>query len=319
MSDLVVLAIGGNSLIQDEAHRTVPDQWALTRETCHHIAQIIEAGHRVVVTHGNGPQVGFILRRSELARHELHEVPLDSCVADTQGAIGYMIQQSLANEFRRRVLRTEAVAVVTQVEVDPASPAFAGPSKPIGSFMDEATARSRAAQHGWAIAEDGSRGWRRLVASPSPRAIVELEAIRSLVDSGYVVVAAGGGGIAVARDRSGDLRGVEAVIDKDHASSVLATSLAADLFVISTPVRNVCLNFGRPDERPLDRLSVAQAKRYLADNQFGRGSMAPKIEAIVRYLECGGKRAVVTCPSDLEQAVAGKAGTIIEKEFQDSG
>lgn len=166
MADIIVLAIGGNSLIRDERHRTVQDQWVLARETCHHIAEVVATGHRVVVTHGNGPQVGFIVRRSELARHELHEVPLDSCDADTQGAIGYMIQQSLENEFTRRRMRKAAVALVTQVEVDRASQAFARPSKPIGSFMDEATARARAAEEGWTIGEDAGRGWRRLVPSP---------------------------------------------------------------------------------------------------------------------------------------------------------
>ena len=188
-SHLIVLAIGGNSLIRDEAHRTVADQWALTRETCHHVAHIIEAGHNVVITHGNGPQVGFILRRSELARQELHEVPLDSCGADTQGAIGYMIQQSLANEFRRRGMNRLAVTVVTQVEVAADSPAFTRPSKPIGSFMDEATARDRAAQNGWAIAEKIGHGWRRVVPSPEPLGIIELDAIRHLVADGYVVTA----------------------------------------------------------------------------------------------------------------------------------
>ena len=311
--DLIVLAIGGNSLIRDEAHKTVPDQWALTRETCHHIAQIVQAGHRVVITHGNGPQVGFILRRSELASHELHEVPLDSCDADTQGAIGYMIQQSLANEFRRRGMKKTAVSVVTQVEVDANSPAFARPSKPIGSFMDEATARARSAKGGWAIAEDAGRGWRRVVPSPAPLAILEIDAIGSLLDAGYVVTAVGGGGIPVVRDATGDLRGVEAVIDKDLASSLLAVSLRADQLVISTSVCKVFLDFGRPGECPLDRLSLADARRYQAEGQFGKGSMAPKIEAIIRFLERGGPRAVVTCPEELEQAVEGRAGTIIER------
>lgn len=310
--DLIVLAIGGNSLIQDEAHRTVPDQWALTRETCHHIAEVVEAGHRVVITHGNGPQVGFILRRSELARHELHEVPLDSCVADTQGAIGYMIQQSLANEFRRRGLPIAAVTVVTQVEVDPRSLALEHPSKPIGSFMDEATARRRAAEGGWAIGEDAGRGWRRLVPSPAPLAIIEIDVIRSLVEAGCVVTAVGGGGIPVVRDVAGDLHGVEAVVDKDDASALLATLLGADLFVISTSVERVYLDFGRPTQRPIDRLTIDDARRYLAEGHFGAGSMEPKIRAVVAFLERGGRRAVVTCPDRIEAAVAGRAGTAIE-------
>jgi carbamate kinase len=309
--DLIVLAIGGNSLIRDERHRTVQDQWVLARETCHHIAEIIAAGHRVVVTHGNGPQVGFIIRRSELARHELHEVPLDSCDADTQGAIGYMIQQSLENEFTRRRLAKLAVSVVTQVEVRADDPAFARPGKPIGSFMDEATARARAAREGWTVLEDAGRGWRRVVASPEPVAIVELEAIRMLVEAGFVVTAVGGGGIPVVRDAAGELHGVEAVIDKDAASSLLATALGATRFVVSTAVPHVCLNYRAPDERPIHRMTVAEANRYLSKGQFGEGSMAPKIRSVVRYLERGGREAIITCPDQLELAVAGQAGTVI--------
>lgn len=307
--DLVVLAIGGNSLIRDEAHRTVPDQWALTRETCHHVAQIVAAGRRVVLTHGNGPQVGFILRRSELASHELHEVPLDSCDADTQGAIGYMIQQSLANEFRRRGMARVAVSLVTQVEVDPSSPELARPSKPIGSFMDEATARARSTAGGWSVAEDAGRGWRRVVPSPEPLAIVELAAIRALLDGGFVVTAVGGGGIPVVRDAGGDYRGIEAVIDKDLASSLLAADLGADQLVISTSVPRVCLDFGKPTQRELATLTLAEARRHLAEGQFGRGSMAPKIDAACRFLERGGPRAVITCPDEIELAVLGQAGT----------
>jgi carbamate kinase len=310
---LIVVAIGGNSLIRDEQHKTVPDQWTLARDTCHHLANVIEAGHDVVVTHGNGPQVGFIVRRSELARHELHPVPLDSCDADTQGAIGYMIQQSLENEFIRRRIPKMAVAVVTQVEVDANSAAFTSPTKPIGSFMDEATAHQRAAQEGWTIREDAGRGWRRVVPSPEPQRIVELAAIFTLVQAGFVVTAVGGGGIPVVRSPRGELQGVEAVIDKDAASALLANNLKADLFVISTAVRRIMLDFGRPTERPLERLTVAEAKRHLADGQFGEGSMAPKVRAVIRYLEHGGTRAVVTCPEELELAVGGTAGTIVEK------
>ncbi len=309
---LVVLAIGGNSLIRDEAHKTVPDQWELTRETCHHIASLVEAGYRVVVTHGNGPQVGFIVRRSELSLHELHPVPLDSCDADTQGAIGYMIQQSLDNEFRRRALPRSSVTVVTQVEVDPKSPAFQKPTKPIGSFMDEATARARAAKEGWSIVEDSGRGWRRVVPSPEPLKILELDAIQSLIEAGFVVCAVGGGGIPVIRTPEGDYRGTEAVIDKDFATSLLASKLGADLFVISTAVEKVCLDYKKPSQRQLDHLTLADAKRHLAEGQFGKGSMGPKIEAVIRFLEAGGKRAIVTSPEKLEEAVFGRGGTVIE-------
>ena len=313
MPSLIVIAIGGNSLIRDEQHRTVPDQWVLARETCRHIAEIVAAGHQVVVTHGNGPQVGFIVRRSELALHELHPVPLDSCDADTQGAIGYMIQQSLENEFTRRRLAKMAVAVVTQVEVAADSPAFTRPTKPIGSFMDEATAHARAAQEGWTIREDAGRGWRRVVPSPDPLAIVEIEAIRTLVRAGFVVTAVGGGGIPVVRNARGELHGVEAVIDKDLASALLAIALQADQFVISTAVSRIALDFGTPRERPINRMTLDEARRHLADGQFGEGSMAPKVRAIVNYLEAGGRRAIVTRPDDLERAVDGEAGTIVER------
>lgn len=310
---LVVLAIGGNSLIRDDAHKTVPDQWDLTRETCRHIVRLVEAGMRVVVTHGNGPQVGFIVRRSELALHELHPVPLDSCDADTQGAIGYMIQQAMGNEFRHRKIAKTSVTVVTQVEVDPNSPAFQKPSKPIGSFMNEATAKARAEKEGWTIVEDSGRGFRRVVPSPEPLAIVELDAIRTLLDAGFVVAAVGGGGIPVVQLPNGDYQGVEAVIDKDFASSLLANLLDADLFVISTAVDSVCLDYKKPTERKLARLTVAEAKKHLAEGQFGKGSMAPKIEAVIRYLEKGGKKAIITCPEQLENAVLTEtAGTVIE-------
>lgn len=308
---LIVLAIGGNSLIRDEAHRSVPDQWALTRDTCHHIAAIAAAGHRLVVTHGNGPQVGFILRRSELARGELHEVPLDSCDADTQGAIGYMIQQSLENEFAQRHLARKAIALVTQVEVDVTAPDAMRPTKPIGSFMDAATAHARAHENGWIVAEDAGRGWRRLVPSPLPTSIVEIDAIVQLVRDGFVVIAAGGGGIPVVRCRDGTYHGVEAVVDKDEASSLLVTTIGADLFVISTAVSYVCLNYGRSDQVPLTHMTAAEARRHLDAGQFGPGSMAPKIRAVIRYLEHGGRRAVITCPEQLEDAVTGVAGTAI--------
>lgn len=308
---LIVLAIGGNSLIGDGNHRAISDQWLLARETCRHIAEIIQAGHRVVVTHGNGPQVGFGMRRAELARHELDEVPLDSLDADTQGDIGYMIQQSLQNEFVRRGLDKLAVAVVTQVEVSGDDPAFDKPSKPVGFFMDEVTARARAERDRWTVKEDSGRGWRRVVPSPEPVSIVELKAIRALVDSGFVVTAVGGGGIPVVRDMFGELKGVEAVIDKDAASSLLATSLAADQFVISTAVEQVYLDFGTPDRRPLEGATAADIRRYLAKGHFAEGSMAPKMRAVLRFLERGGKRALITCPEQLVRAIEGNAGTEI--------
>jgi carbamate kinase len=311
MAKVAVVAVGGNSLIKDAQHRSVPDQYAAAAESMHHIVDMLEQGWNVVVTHGNGPQVGFILRRSELARHELHEVPLDSCGADTQGAIGYMFQRALHNEFKRRGLARQAATVVTQTLVDSQDPAFEHPSKPIGSFMTEAEARDKMAAEGWTMVEDAGRGWRRVVASPKPQCIVEQDAIKALVDSGVVVIAVGGGGIPVMETATGDLTGVEAVIDKDYASALLASELPADVFIISTAVEKVALNYNKPDQRWLDRLTLAEAKQYLADGHFHKGSMGPKIEAIVSFLERGGQRAIITNPENLGRALAGETGTWI--------
>lgn len=308
---VAVVAIGGNSLIKDKAHKTVPDQYEATRETCVHIAGMIEHGWDVAIGHGNGPQVGFILRRSELARHELHEVPLDFCGADTQGAIGYMLQQNLYNEFRRRGIHKQAATVVTQVLVDKDDPAFQNPSKPIGSFMGEAEANRRTEAEGWNVVEDAGRGWRRVVPSPLPRRVIERDAVKELLDAGFVVITVGGGGIPVVEDKDGKLVGTAAVIDKDYASSLLAQSIGADLLLISTAVEKVSLNFGQPDQIDLDQMTVAEAKRYMADGHFAPGSMLPKIQAIIWFLEGGGKEAIITNPENIERALAGETGTRI--------
>jgi carbamate kinase len=308
---LAVLAIGGNSLIRDKDHQRVEDQFDVTRETCRHIRAMVELGWTVVVTHGNGPQVGFILRRSELGLSELHAVPLPSIVADTQGSIGYMIQQCLMNEFAGAGLATPVVTVVTQVRVDADDPAFQKPSKPIGSFMEEAQARRHADEDGWQIREDAGRGWRRVVASPLPREILELGAIEHLVASGAVVIAVGGGGIPVVRNARGELEGVPAVIDKDYASALLATQLGADVFIISTGVPQVCLNYNKPDQRALPRLTLAEARGHLAAGQFPAGSMGPKIQAVAQYLEAGGGEALITSPEHLAEALQGHSGTRI--------
>jgi len=304
-----VIAIGGNSLIKDKEHQTVPDQFATTDETCLHIADLMQEGWRVVITHGNGPQVGFILLRSELASNVLHTVPLDSCGADTQGALGYMIQQLLGNRLRKMGIDVPVVTVVTQVVVDADDPAFQSPTKPIGPFYDEDRARRYKREQGWSIVEDAGRGWRRVVASPIPREIVELEAIRHLLQAGFVVVGVGGGGIPVVRDERGDLHGVEAVIDKDYASSLLAADLAADLFLISTSVERVYLNYGTPDQTPLQHMTVAQAKEYLEQGHFPPGSMGPKITAVIDFLERGGEEALITSPGNLARALRGDTGT----------
>ncbi len=305
---VAVVAIGGNSLIKDKEHQTVPDQFAATRETCVHIAGMIEHGWDVIITHGNGPQVGFILRRSELASHVLHTVPLDSCGADTQGAIGYMIQQSLYNEFKRRGMDKQAATVVTQVLVNKDDPAFQNPSKPIGPFLDQETALKRRDEEGWDVVEDAGRGWRRVVPSPIPRRIIEQDAIKNLIDAGFVVIAVGGGGIPVIEE-NGELKGTAAVIDKDYASSLLALGIGVDLFLISTAVEKVALNFGQPNQEWLDRMTLAEARQYLEEGHFAPGSMYPKIKAIVDFLERGGKEALITNPENIERALAGETGT----------
>jgi len=308
----LVVAIGGNSLIRDPQHMSVPDQYQALGETSGHIARIIRDGWHVAIGHGNGPQVGFILRRSELSAHELHEVPLDVCDADTQGAIGYELQQNLGHDLRRLKIDRQAVTVVTQVEVDPADPAFEHPTKPIGTFMDEAQARVREERDGWTVREDAGRGWRRVVASPRPIRIVEERAVKALLREDFVVITVGGGGIPVVTDAHGDLRGVAAVIDKDFASALLAITLRADIFMITTAVDQVALDFGRPEQRWIDRLTLEEAREYLADGtHFATGSMAPKIEACIEFLEHGGGEAIITSPRQMEDALAGHAGTRI--------
>ncbi|CAN5300934.1 MAG: carbamate kinase [Acidimicrobiia bacterium] len=306
-----VVAIGGNSLIKDSAHQSVEDQYEAASETTDHIAPLIRDGWDIVIVHGNGPQVGFILRRSELAAHELHEVPLDACGADTQGAIGYALQQNLQNDLRRMDVPKRVVTIVTQVEVAADDPAFQNPSKPIGSFMDAAKAEERRTE-GWDVAEDAGRGWRRLVASPEPQRIVELETIAALLDSGATVIGVGGGGIPVVRQPNGDLRGVAAVIDKDRAAALLGVSLGADLLLISTGVERVALYYGTPEQIDLDEISLAEARAYLAEGiHFAKGSMAPKIEAAISFLEGGGGLVIITDPSHIGEAVVGNTGTRI--------
>lgn len=309
---IAVIAIGGNSLITDPAHPTVEDQYQAAKATCMHIADMIEAGYEVIIGHGNGPQVGFILRRSEIAAKAegMHEVPLDVCGADSQGAIGYALQQNLQNELRRRGRPKPVATVVTQVLVDQNDPAFKNPTKPIGGFMDQGEAKRREKDMGWNVVEDAGRGWRRVVASPLPKEIVEIDAIKALIAAGVTVISTGGGGIPVVRGPQGDLEGVAAVIDKDFGSSLLATNVGAELFVISTAVEKVALNFGKPDQKWLDKITLAEAKAYLAEGKhFAKGSMAPKIEAIIRFLENGGRRALITDPENIGRALKGETGT----------
>ena len=308
---LAIVAVGGNALIKDNQHKSVQDQFDAAVDTMAHIADMIAEGWNVVVTHGNGPQVGFILRRSELAAHELHEVPLDYCGADTQGSIGYMFQQALYNEFRHRKMQKSAVTVVTQTIVDRNDPAFQNPSKPIGSFMDEEQAKMRMEKDGWTVVEDAGRGWRRVVPSPIPLRIVEADAINALIDKGFVVIGVGGGGIPVIETPEGELVGVEAVIDKDFGAAILASMLKADLFLISTAVEKVAINFNKPNQQWLDQMTAAEARQYIAEGHFAKGSMLPKIQAILKYLDNGGKKALITDPAHIKDALNGKTGTWI--------
>ena len=308
---LAIVAVGGNALIKDNQHKTVQDQYAAAVDTMAHIADMIAEGWNVVVTHGNGPQVGFILRRSELSAHELHEVPLDYCGADTKGSIGYMFQQALYNEFVRRKMQKSAVTVVTQTIVDRNDPAFQNPTKPIGSFMDEEQAKMRMEKDGWTVVEDAGRGWRRVVPSPIPLRIVEADAINALIDKGFVVIGVGGGGIPVIETPEGNLVGVEAVIDKDFGAAILASMLKADLFLISTAVEKVAINFNKPNQQWLDQMTAAEARQYLQEGHFAKGSMLPKIQAILKYIDNGGKKALITDPAHIKDALNGKTGTWI--------
>lgn len=312
---IAVVAIGGNSLIKDKQHQTVGDQYDAAKETAQHIAGMIEAGWDVAIGHGNGPQVGFILRRSEIAHkvEGMHELPLDVCGADSQGAIGYSLQQNLQNELHLRQVDKPVSTVVTQVLVDKDDPAFEKPSKPIGSFMEQDEADRRAEDMGWNVVEDAGRGWRRVVASPLPVEVVEFPAIKALVEAGVVVIAVGGGGIPVIDTGNRQLEGTAAVIDKDFASSLLAQLLDADLLLISTAVEKVALNFGKPNQEWVSHMTLTEVKQYLEEGtHFAKGSMEPKMKAIVWFLESGGKQAIVTDPENIGRALKGETGTLIE-------
>jgi len=311
MGKVAVVAVGGNALISDKQHQDVGSQVEAVEETCKNIADMVQRGWNVIVTHGNGPQVGFILRRNELAYPEVHSTPLDVIGADTQGAIGYMIVRALDNEFKQRGVQRSVVAVVTQVLVDRNDAGFKDPTKGIGGFTTKEKAEVFA-KEGWTVKEDAGRGWRRLIASPIPQKIVEQDAIKSLIDAGFVVVAVGGGGIPVIEDEKGMLQGTYAVIDKDRASSLLASDLKVDLLLISTAVEKVAINFNKPNQQWLDKMTLSEAKKLYAEGHFLSGSMGPKIEAIIAFLEANPKgKGLVTDPPHIVDALDGKTGTWI--------
>ena len=311
MSKTVVIALGGNSFITDTKHVTVPAQYEAAYLTAKNMASLLVSDHKIAIVHGNGPQVGFILRRAELAKHELHMVPLDSCVADTQGALGYNIQTAIRNVLGGLHQIRNVATVVTEVVVDSNDPSFKDPSKPIGSFMPEEEARLHMQKDGWSVMEDADRGWRRVVPSPRPLEILELSVIQSLIESGTITIAAGGGGIPVIRDARDHYTGVEAVIDKDLAASLLARTIGADEFIISTAVDHVYLDYTKPERRSLETITVAQAQAYINEGQFAKGSMLPKIEAMIEFVSATGNPGVITNPEHLAEAIEGKAGTMI--------
>lgn len=312
-SKLIVIAIGGNSLIEDSKNVTVKSQYEAARKTAASIARLVKEGHKVVIAHGNGPQVGYILLRAEFSKSILHTVPLDSCVADTQGAIGYQLQMALHNEFKKLGIKQSVATVVTQVKVDDNDPSFKKPTKPIGSFMSKEDAKFHEENDGWVTVEDAGRGYRRVVASPKPQAIIEIDTIDTLVNNGTMVIAAGGGGIPVVENKDGSLSGKEAVIDKDLASALMAKHLKADIFVISTAVEKVCLNYNKPDQKDLDVITTKEALEYCNQGHFAPGSMLPKIQAMIDFVETSGNTGIITDPDNLYGALYQGKGTKIVK------
>ncbi|MGC5326403.1 carbamate kinase [Brevibacillus sp. SYSU BS000544] len=316
MKELVIVAIGGNSLVRDNGRDSINDQYEAVCETAKHIADMVQQGYDVVVTHGNGPQVGFGLRRAEIANDiaGMPTLPLVNCVADTQGGIGYQIQQALTNEFAKRNINKKVATVITQVEVSPDDANFKNPTKPVGSFFSPEQIIEMQKEHqDWIFVEDAGRGYRRVVPSPKPIDIVEKDAIKSLIASGFVVIAVGGGGVPVVKKDKDSYVGVDAVIDKDFATSLLAEQIEADTLIITTGVSRVYINFGKPNQKALEEISVEETKQYVLENHFAKGSMLPKIEASLNFLENGGKRVIITDPESLKKALLGQSGTHIVK------
>jgi len=308
----VVIALGGNAITREFEEGNIYQQFANTRRSLVGVVTLVERGHRVVLSHGNGPQVGNALIRVEAARHLVPPLPLGVIVADLQGGMGYMIQQSLLNMLHRHGIQKEVVTLITQVVVHPDDPSIKNPTKFVGSIYSPERAEELQHLHGWILKEDRGRGWRRVVPSPVPIEIVEKNIIKELVANDRIVIAGGGGGIPVYLDREERLEGINAVIDKDFSTAILARDIGADEMVILTGVEKVAIDFAQPTQRWLDHMTIAEAKQYLAAGQFPAGSMGPKIRGAIDFLESGGKRVVITAIEMLAEAMQGKTGTVIE-------
>ncbi|WP_106765875.1 carbamate kinase [Paenibacillus faecalis] len=312
MSEKVVIALGGNAILQSKQEATYKNQLENVRKSSEIIARIVNNGHRVIITHGNGPQVGNILRQNEEAKDVVPPLPLDVCSAESQGFIGYMMDQTLKNELGKLGLNNSVVSILTQTEVSKDDPAFQNPTKPIGKFFTEEEAKKLAEEKNWAVMEDAGRGWRRVVASPMPKFIHGSEVIKKLTDDNIIVIAAGGGGIPVVKNEDGTFTGIEAVIDKDRSGFRLAEEVKADVFMILTDIQNVYVNYGKPDQKALTHVKLDELEQYVKEGQFAAGSMGPKVEAVIKFAEQGG-RAIICSLDQAELAMEGKAGTQITK------
>jgi carbamate kinase len=311
MRGRVLVALGGNAILKHEEEGTAEEQLANVRSTCEKIVEIIRNGHSLAMTHGNGPQVGDILLKNEAAKNTLPQMPLDICGAESQGMLGYMLQQSMRNELEFAGMTMGATTVLTQTIVNKNDTAFAHPTKPIGPFYTAMEAAKLKREKGWTIINDAGRGYRRVVPSPKPTAIVEADSIKKLLDEGIVVIACGGGGVPVVKDDAGRLQGVDAVIDKDHCAGLFAQLISAEILLVPTDVEKVSLNYGTPKQVDLDRLTVTDAEKYLDEGHFPPGSMGPKVESAMSFLKAGGRSAVITSLERANDALQGKAGTEI--------
>jgi carbamate kinase len=306
-----VIALGGNAITRSDMEDTIANQFANTRKSLDGIVELIKAGYKLVITHGNGPQVGNAILRVELARNKAPILPLGICVADTEGGMGYMIEQSLQNRLKKENINRSVVTIITQVVVDQNDPQVANPTKFVGQFYSEEEARRFARERAWVVKKDADRGWRRVVPSPQPISVIEADTIKILVENGVIVIAAGGGGIPVYVDDNGNLEGLDAVIDKDLASAVLGKEISSEILIILTSVEKVALNFGKKNQEWLDRITVSEAEKYLKEGHFPPGSMEPKLKAAIGFIRDGGKQVVITSFNKAGRALEGSEGTRI--------